>query len=289
MIERRWLIIWQPLQTPSAKVSARAKNSTNIAASLRVVQNGLGPAAAGAEHVTVRKAAARHEPVEVRKRLARLDQVGHVHIDRGEAGAIKRVGHLGLAVDALLAQDRDAWSRPGGDKRRSDVIAGSNVSSSVSPRSSASLARANSASAQSGLSRSRAMRHEVSLHTRCSSARGRVNTGFASHQNSMTSRSFGLPMIWLAAPRPADRSASITALLSAARICRHRAEFLGKQRLQHQFVAADADLLGPDLEVAPVGRDRIDGEHVEVDAHAAVSGKRHFASVARSPPSERSW
>ncbi len=95
----------------------------------------------------------------------------------------------------------------------------SKVSAIDRPRSSASLARAYSWSAQSGLSRRRAMRHDVSVQVFCSSARGRENTGFASHQNSTTSFAFGLPMIWLAAPSPAARSASITAPLSAARIC----------------------------------------------------------------------
>ena len=46
-----------------------------------------------------------------------------MHVDRGEAGAVERRRHLDLAVDALLAQDRDARARAARDERRGDVLA----------------------------------------------------------------------------------------------------------------------------------------------------------------------
>ena len=41
------------------------------------------------------------------QRDAPFDQVGHVHVDRFESGAVERGGHFDLAVDALLAKDGD--------------------------------------------------------------------------------------------------------------------------------------------------------------------------------------
>jgi hypothetical protein len=40
------------------------------------------------------------------------DDVGHVHVDAVEAGAVEGGGHLQLAVDALLAQHRERGRTP---------------------------------------------------------------------------------------------------------------------------------------------------------------------------------
>ena len=50
MISYRFDIIWQPLHTPSAKLSLRVKNALNSSRA-GIEEDGLGPALAGAEHV----------------------------------------------------------------------------------------------------------------------------------------------------------------------------------------------------------------------------------------------
>src|SRR3546814_12061258 len=54
--------------------------------------------------------------------LFRSDQVAPVHVYGLEAAADERRGHLDLAVDALLAQDRDAWPGAGVHVGGSDVV-----------------------------------------------------------------------------------------------------------------------------------------------------------------------
>ena len=82
-----------------------------LIARARVEQDRLGPALAGAEHVAVREAAARRQPLERRQVDAAAQDVAHVDVERVEAGALEAGRHLVLAVDALLAQDRDARPR----------------------------------------------------------------------------------------------------------------------------------------------------------------------------------
>ena len=103
--------IWQPLQTPSVKVSGRAKKRANSLARARAEEDRLGPALAGAQHVAVGEAAAGGEAAEARELDAAGEDVAHVHVDRLEAGAVERRRHLDLTVDALLAQDGDARPR----------------------------------------------------------------------------------------------------------------------------------------------------------------------------------
>src|SRR6266550_4705907 len=97
-------IIWQPLQAPSANVSRRAKNCSNSART---------------EHVAVGKSAARGKALEPRQRGAAGDEVGHVDVDRLEAGAVERRRHLDMAVHALLPKNCDTGANAG---RRSDVF-----------------------------------------------------------------------------------------------------------------------------------------------------------------------
>src|SRR5579875_54373 len=73
-----------------------------------VKEDGFGPAGTCAEDVAVTETAAGGEAREVGERLAAGEEVAHVDVDGGEPGAVEGVGHLVLAVDALLAEDGDA-------------------------------------------------------------------------------------------------------------------------------------------------------------------------------------
>ena len=115
-------IIWQPLQTPSEKLSRPREERLELLAQRGVEQDRLRPALAGAEHVAVREPAAGDQPLEAIERDAAGDEVGHVHVGGPEAGAVEHRGHLDLAVDALLAQDRDLGSRAARHVRRGDVL-----------------------------------------------------------------------------------------------------------------------------------------------------------------------
>ena len=84
----------------------------------RVVQDGRRPAAPGAEHVAIGKAAARDDALEAAERMATGEKIGHVHVERLEARTVERRRHLHLAIDALLAQDGDARPRAAGNGDR---------------------------------------------------------------------------------------------------------------------------------------------------------------------------
>src|SRR6185437_11353223 len=87
-----------------------------------VVQDRRGPAAPRTQHVTVGEPAARGKAGKVFQLVTARDEITHVHVDRVEPSARKRGGHLDLAVDALLAQHRDARTRAPGDVRPGNVI-----------------------------------------------------------------------------------------------------------------------------------------------------------------------
>ena len=72
-----------------------------------MVEDRLGPALPRAQDIAVAKAAAGRQPVERVKRDAPLQEVAHVDILRLKARAHKGRGHLEVAVDALLAKDRE--------------------------------------------------------------------------------------------------------------------------------------------------------------------------------------
>src|SRR5690606_22841502 len=91
-------------------------------AQLGPLEDAGGPATPGAEDAAVAETAAGGEPGEVVQPLPARDQVAHVHVEGAEAGAFERRGHFQLAVDALLAQDRDRRPGSGGDERRGDVL-----------------------------------------------------------------------------------------------------------------------------------------------------------------------
>jgi hypothetical protein len=92
-----------------------------LVARTRVEQDRLGPAAARPQHVAVAEAAARGEPGEVGEADPAGQDVAHVDVDRGKAGGVERGGHLDLAVDALLAQHRDARALAGRNEGRGDI------------------------------------------------------------------------------------------------------------------------------------------------------------------------
>ena len=71
-----------------------------------VVEDGLGPALARAQHVAVGESAAGHQAAEIFELHATREHVAHVHVVRFEADALEHGRHLDLAVDALLAQHR---------------------------------------------------------------------------------------------------------------------------------------------------------------------------------------
>ena len=100
----------------------------------RVPQDRLGPALAGTEHVAVGEPAAGDQSLVVVEPHATGDQVGHVHVDRREPGAMEHRGHLELAVDALLAQDRDRRPRTARHVRRAQVGVGVERQSRREPR-----------------------------------------------------------------------------------------------------------------------------------------------------------
>ena len=117
-------IIWQPLQTPSVKVSGRAKNRANMSRAAGVKQDRFGPALAGAQHVAVTEAAAGGETAEMSEVDAPAQNVAHVDVDRLEPGAIEGGRHFDLPVHALLAQDGDARARRDAAESFRDVIVG---------------------------------------------------------------------------------------------------------------------------------------------------------------------
>src|SRR3546814_18557274 len=80
-----------------------------------VCSSDLSPATAGAEYIAITESATGGEAVKVGKRVAAGEQVAHMDIHRGEAGAIERRSHFGLTVDTLLAQYRSEERRVGKD------------------------------------------------------------------------------------------------------------------------------------------------------------------------------
>src|SRR5690606_389427 len=110
-----------------AEAVVTGEERRELLAQPRALQDAGGPAAARAKHVAIAEATAGSQALEAVEGDAAGDQVAHVHVERLEAGAVERGGHLDLAVDALLAQDRDLRTRAAdvdgtGDERRRDVL-----------------------------------------------------------------------------------------------------------------------------------------------------------------------
>lgn len=71
----------------------------------RVVEEGAGPALGRAEDVGVGEAAAEDYHLYVVQRFAARGEVGHGYVLHVEAGQMEGIGHLPLAIGALLADD----------------------------------------------------------------------------------------------------------------------------------------------------------------------------------------
>src|SRR6185312_7569660 len=80
-----------------------------------VVEDRRGPAATGAEHIAIEESATDGKAAKISQLHSAAGEIGHVHVDRLETGARERGGHLDLAVDTLLAQNRHARPRALGD------------------------------------------------------------------------------------------------------------------------------------------------------------------------------
>ena len=115
-------IIWQPLQTPSANVSGRAKNAANCSRARGLNRIDFAQPSPAPSTSPYEKPPQATSPRKPSRSTRARERVAHVHVDGVEAGAIERRRHLDLAVDALLAQDRDARARAAARRRRGDVL-----------------------------------------------------------------------------------------------------------------------------------------------------------------------
>ena len=177
MSSRRLLIIWQPLHTPSANVSPRAKNAANSSRARALNRIDFAQPSPAPSTSPYEKPPQATKPREVGERAPPGEDVAHVHVERVEAGAVERRRHLDLAVDALLAQDRDRRPRAGRDERRRDVVVGIERRAAARARDRRRRAAASySWSAASGLSRSRCSACVVADHARCRSTRDSSST-----------------------------------------------------------------------------------------------------------------
>ena len=61
----------------------------------------------------------------------------------------------------------------------------------------------------------------------------------------------------------------------------HDARLLVEECAQHACLTKLRHLFGADLVVARIGREGVDGEHVQLQRHAAVTGKRHLAGSGK--------
>ena len=75
------------------------------------MQNGLGPATAGSQYVTVRKATTGSQAHKRLQRHALRQQIGHVYVHHAEARLSEGPCHLDMAVHALFTQNGHTWLR----------------------------------------------------------------------------------------------------------------------------------------------------------------------------------
>ena len=85
-------------------MSPRSKNVREHLNEPVVVENRLGPAAAGAEDVAVREAARSGEPLEFGEVRAPFEEVRHMNVVDVEARTRKGCSHFRLRIDAFFAQ-----------------------------------------------------------------------------------------------------------------------------------------------------------------------------------------
>ena len=101
-----------------------SKERCEFLAQTRVEQNRFRPALTRSEHIAIREAAADDEALIVVQARPLSEQVGHVDIEGGKAGAIETSRHLDVAVHTLLAEDRHFGTHAFRDVRRCDVLRG---------------------------------------------------------------------------------------------------------------------------------------------------------------------
>ena len=101
---------------------APLEEGRELIARATVVEYGLGPALAGAQHIAVGESATGRHALEVRQLDTAGQDVAHVHIDGFETGPVEGRRHLNLTIDALLAQDRDPWTLAAGDEGSGDIL-----------------------------------------------------------------------------------------------------------------------------------------------------------------------
>src|SRR5690606_17727228 len=89
------------------------EEADELTTSPAVEQNGLGPAFARPQRVTVGEAPAGRDQLELIQSHPTFDNVAHVNVDGGETGPVKGGGHFNLAVYALLPQNRGLGTHAG--------------------------------------------------------------------------------------------------------------------------------------------------------------------------------
>ena len=117
-------IIWQPLQTPSEKLSGRAKNASNCSRSAALNRIDLAQPSPAPSTSPYEKPPQATSPLKRSSRVRPAIRSVMCTSDGTEPGAIEDRRHFELAVDALLAQDRDLGSRAAIDVRRRDIVGG---------------------------------------------------------------------------------------------------------------------------------------------------------------------
>ena len=268
------------------RVAAREERS-NSSRARALKRIGLGPALARAEHVAVGEAAAGGEALEARERDAAGDDVGHVHVDRLEAGAVEGRGHLDLAVHALLAQDGDA--RPRAAATKGAMSSGIEGQCTERPGSSRSMMRSYSSRAHVRVVAQR-------LHAPAGLGPGALQVvALGGEHRAVVARDADLvarvrpPIRSHARQSPAARSAAMTA--------RGRRRGSGARRPAPRRRAREREVLrAPGELLFGVALERVD----VVDRGSKASASRSTVtpqwpakaishSVAKRPPSERSW
>ncbi len=218
--------IWQPLQMPSPKVSSRWKKAAELLGQPLVEEHRAGPPLARPERVAVGEATAGHEPDHVRQVEAPGLQVGHVHVVGVEAGPVEGERRLDVAVDPLLAQDGDLRPSPERQVGRRDVVGRVEGRCHDQARVVIGAERAAcSSSAQAGLSRSAAIRHDTSSQA-CARSRTDSSSAASPPTATRTRRSgFVRPTTDTSSPRPCPAKTSRTAASSPVgpHPARHRA------------------------------------------------------------------
>src|SRR5207247_10452726 len=97
--------------THGDRVAAR-ENRAELVPRACIEQDGLRPARAGPEHVSIGKSSACGEALEPGERNPARGDVAHVNVVRVESGPIERGSHFDLPVVSLLATDGDRWPCP---------------------------------------------------------------------------------------------------------------------------------------------------------------------------------